>query len=605
MWQLSELNATGKVVNSWTLYAGQSAVIGRKDAAIDISHLDKSISRRHAQLSVAHPQPAQVYNPEAVAACKIKDLSKFGTNVYRDPDRTLLSQPGGETELQDGDIIVFGASATEFRVQYLPLVACARLLDAVTQDRVTRKAAEIGGHILRAWGPVCTHIIADSSLTTVPASMDAIRAVASDTPFITSRFLDAITSRPSFSLPPPDPSRFAPPLRFLIGPDNEVVEMDHTKERRKLFQGLTFLFGTAHLYPENLTDAVIRAGGQVDSLAERRKGFVETQTSLRKLVFVDSGEDDRMLTTPAAAFARQIRWTNYVRIGRTILTANIAFLEMPQRAIAGQAGHQVQTLAQSPTKPRRSRIDSDSDDDTQEEADVSPRLSPANFLLPTGSVRSQELGQTVQKLGPLMFSTTDGQVVSRKRPSEDMGAATPSSLVTPIIVSDLRDSELPSGEHFACDGEAELLVLRPLGGTPLSGCSPTSAVAPSRFSDARETKIPRIEEPERDVVIEPLVVRQADDDVPITSQGTGGTNFKVFRKVQHLAGNSVSSLVPFANENYRDSTLEGEYAQRAQEVRQERSDQAAADALFQAEKLKRTKVTAAEAAAKADQHRKH
>ncbi|XP_071511429.1 uncharacterized protein [Diadema antillarum] len=158
MWTLDSLRDEG---SKFDFLVGEDQIVGRKDCQILISG-DASISRKHATLTVKHPE-MNLNHPRSPSSLLITEFSKYGTFLN---GQKLAS--GSETKLKDGDIITFGTfKSNKWRVKFCPLIAAASALPTEEKRNLKRAIHKLGGHLVSEWSYECTHLVMSQLNVTV------------------------------------------------------------------------------------------------------------------------------------------------------------------------------------------------------------------------------------------------------------------------------------------------------------------------------------------------------------------------------------------------------------------------------------------------------
>jgi len=256
MWCLSRLSIVGEEVvanqdNSFWFSAGQTVTVGRKGTDIVVE--DKSVSRKHAELTV---QPSQdVTNINNQSKLLVKDCSKFGTFLKKE----RISQQ----ELVDGDQIRFGVSGSWYQVFYKPIVICTSNIDSALKLELLQKISKIG--FLVEDFSVSTHLL----MKEIRVTPKVLLALVEGIPIVSPNWIDAVLARPITdpSLPPSE--KFLPPV--VKEPSLDLNEIDYTTipSRKTIFAGRTFVFLHAKQHAA-LSDLIERAGGEAVPVFDKK-----------------------------------------------------------------------------------------------------------------------------------------------------------------------------------------------------------------------------------------------------------------------------------------------------------------------------------------------
>ncbi|NWR16190.1 NBN protein, partial [Emberiza fucata] len=241
----------------YRLLSGVEYVVGRRNCTILIQD-DQSISRSHAVLTVSQPEtsPSQSLS---VPVLTVRDTSKYGTFV----NGSKLN--GASVSLQSGDRINFGVFESKFRVEYEPLVVCSSCLDVTQKNALNQAIQQLGGLVVNEWTKECTHLVMVSVKVTVKTICALICARPIIKPEFFSELIRAVQSRQQL----PNHVSFYPPVdEPSIGSEN--LDLSEHHERKKIFNGKTFVFLTAKQH-KKLGPAVVLGGGEVKLMTEGRK----------------------------------------------------------------------------------------------------------------------------------------------------------------------------------------------------------------------------------------------------------------------------------------------------------------------------------------------
>ncbi|XP_063028792.1 nibrin isoform X1 [Melospiza melodia melodia] len=254
MWKLVPASGKGE---PYRLLSGVEYVVGRRSCTILIQD-DQSISRSHAVLTVSRPEtsPSQSLT---VPVLTVRDTSKYGTFV----NGSKLN--GASVSLQSGDRINFGVFESKFRVEYEPLVVCSSCLDVAQKNALNQAIQQLGGLVVNEWTKECTHLVMVSVKVTVKTICALICARPIIKPEFFSELIRAVQSRQQL----PNHVSFYPPVdEPSIGSEN--LDLSEHHERKKIFNGKTFVFLTAKQH-KKLGPAVVLGGGEVKLMTEGRK----------------------------------------------------------------------------------------------------------------------------------------------------------------------------------------------------------------------------------------------------------------------------------------------------------------------------------------------
>uniref|UniRef100_T1J527 Nibrin n=1 Tax=Strigamia maritima TaxID=126957 RepID=T1J527_STRMM len=213
------------------LVSGKEYIVGRKDCQINIEN-DKSISRKHAVLTVIH-QESNVCRPENLPILQVEDLSKFGTSVNSDPVNKAQI-------LKNGDEIKFGGLNSKYKVNYQALVVTTSCLKNGADKKLIKNClAQLGGHFISDWQIGNTHLVMSSFVLTIKA----VCALLSGEPIVRPQYLEALLKSVQNGDEKPKIKDFLPDFgeAALSG---QNINIAPSEIRSKIFIGKTFLFSS-------------------------------------------------------------------------------------------------------------------------------------------------------------------------------------------------------------------------------------------------------------------------------------------------------------------------------------------------------------------------
>jgi hypothetical protein len=127
--------------------------IGRKECNIVLPE-DKSISRRHAMISVQFPKTKQeLKDVSCLPEITLLDESKFGTFIGG--EKCSKTEP---TRLKREDVIKFGINNSVYLLKNLPMAFCCSSMKQETKNTTRDYITKIGGHLVDDWKQ-CTHLV--------------------------------------------------------------------------------------------------------------------------------------------------------------------------------------------------------------------------------------------------------------------------------------------------------------------------------------------------------------------------------------------------------------------------------------------------------------
>jgi pSer/pThr/pTyr-binding forkhead associated (FHA) protein len=130
-------------------------IVGRKD--VDINLKDKSVSRKHAEISIIYPSDDQNESEEYKRpVLTIKDLgSTFGT--YLNSSQNKLEKDVVQI-LQPGNVVRVGQQYAAFRVCWEPIVVCMSRTSKQEKADLKVWSRKIGAQLVSEWNSQVTHL---------------------------------------------------------------------------------------------------------------------------------------------------------------------------------------------------------------------------------------------------------------------------------------------------------------------------------------------------------------------------------------------------------------------------------------------------------------
>ncbi|KAK9819966.1 hypothetical protein WJX72_004552 [[Myrmecia] bisecta] len=184
---------------TYLLTAGQYTV-GRETGQVDILVNEKSISRKHAQITVQALTDSCQLEPQSVS---VSDSSRYGTQV----NGTKVTQAGGAVQVTANCVLKVGYK-TEFRLQFVKTVLC---MSPKLAAKVADTTSILGFPVLHTWRPgVCTHLVVEHD--SLASSSVLACALLEAAPIVTVKWLHAWSSRQSCQDPAPKEAEFVPTL---------------------------------------------------------------------------------------------------------------------------------------------------------------------------------------------------------------------------------------------------------------------------------------------------------------------------------------------------------------------------------------------------------
>ncbi|XP_022080338.1 nibrin-like [Acanthaster planci] len=292
---------------SYYLLEGQNYSIGRKDCQILILN-DSSVSRKHATLTVTHSD-ANLSKPEVKPVLTLIDSSKFGS--LRNGSKVAI---GSNTNLEDGDRIVFGAmNSNQWRVTYEPLVVAFSSLPSADKKALKSLTRKLGGHVVPEWSKECTHLV----MTQLTVTIKVIGALVTCRPVVTPEYLRRMEEAASNHTQMPDPTDFQPVVAETAIKEDDVC-FQANPDRRTLFQGKTAIF-LAQKQFKQLGHTVRLAGGKVLLIEEgvtkkEERLLVDANTIV---MYADPQDQSQVMTQAGQEWVTQVM--NLLKTGLTLI----------------------------------------------------------------------------------------------------------------------------------------------------------------------------------------------------------------------------------------------------------------------------------------------
>ncbi|XP_076437770.1 uncharacterized protein LOC143276963 [Babylonia areolata] len=257
------------VDRKFLLLPGKQYVLGRRDCDIVIEN-DQSVSRKHAILSVQHPD-ANVSNVNKPATLTLEDVSKFGTHVNN--QRIKLKAP---RVLRDGDEVRFGTPKSLHRVVFEPFIITTSCVDGAGKKEVRALVCHLGGHVSSDWQKDCRFLIMKSITVTIKV----VCALVSQKPIVTVDYLrDLVQFYKGQKVEKPQPENYLPPVtERLVEPG---VSFHVNAKRSTVFLGMSFYFLSEKQFQK--MNMAVEEGGGVPILCDDPQtadleGFLEEKT---------------------------------------------------------------------------------------------------------------------------------------------------------------------------------------------------------------------------------------------------------------------------------------------------------------------------------------
>ncbi|XP_015910375.1 nibrin isoform X2 [Parasteatoda tepidariorum] len=218
---------------------------------------DPSVSRKHAVLSVKHPEE-NLGNPLKPSSLFLRDEgSKYGT--FKNGVRISI-----EVELQDNDVVKFGQFESEYRVCKLPLVVTTSCLDVSGKRTLKKTIHSLGGHFVSEWQPSCSHLV----MSEVKVTIKALCCLCSAKPIVKPDYFVDLLNSLTTSSKIICPKQYIPPIgEALI--DKDVVSFDINNQRKSLFENKNFFFLDEKQF-KKLHLGIVLGGGNASILSSEK-----------------------------------------------------------------------------------------------------------------------------------------------------------------------------------------------------------------------------------------------------------------------------------------------------------------------------------------------
>ncbi|XP_038077247.1 nibrin-like [Patiria miniata] len=293
MWLLENIRVPG---DSFYLLEGQNYTVGRKDCKILVLN-DSSVSRKHATLTVTYSD-ASLSKPEIKPVLTLIDSSKFGS--LRNGSKMGI---GSNTNLEDGDLIVFGAmNSNQWKVTYKPLVVAFSSLPSADKRSLKSLIRKLGGHVVPEWSKECTHLI----MTQLTVTIKVIGALVTCRPIVTPEYLRKLEGAACNNTPMPDPSDFQPVIAETAIKEDDVSFQANT-HRKTLFQGKTMMF-LAQKQFKQLAQTVKLAGGKAllveEGVTSREEDLLVDPNTL--VMYADPQDQSQVMTQAGQEWVTEV-----------------------------------------------------------------------------------------------------------------------------------------------------------------------------------------------------------------------------------------------------------------------------------------------------------
>ncbi|GAQ81046.1 hypothetical protein KFL_000690240 [Klebsormidium nitens] len=529
VWQLSSTPTNpAPVPITYHFTAPGEYKVGRKDCTVTIN-TDKTVSRLHADIIVG-PSPT-VLSPEGAIPrpfIKIKDLSKFGTFINKQHESHPIK------DLPDAEAHLKDGDIVTFGSTHCSFRLTFIPLVLCLPCGLSTSKAQIVERAAKQIGAFLVDTWSPQCTHLLAEDGTALsplfyEAVGAGKPVVTLEWIQAFAARETPSKPVPDPSSFLPTFTVARARAPPASHQVALPEaRRGLLSGFVVLLAATAPYDPHLRDMISAAGGQLEETA------LPSEKKHRQRLYVKASKAAAGDEDPADA--EKCQQATEQKLMLAILTGQLALADVtvPQPAASeGSKGTDVTT-----------------DDEMAEAGEevAGPSTAPGDGWNSTPHIRTSQAQKPPPR--PPVVLPPRRSVATPSTPAESPSRATQANGATPA----------GDREGSGADSKAEILFEPGLVKVDLNRPQPVYGIGASSQWD-----------------------------------GTG-PNFKRFRKVLPIggAGNSFETLIPYAKEPYKESN---EFRNREVEdfVREEKAKTvaaAAADDLFNAEKIRRQKAAA-------------
>ncbi|EFJ19311.1 hypothetical protein SELMODRAFT_419113 [Selaginella moellendorffii] len=546
VWKLGALkNASADLsadARSYCFTAPGAYKIGRKDCAVCIA-TDKTVSRVHAEFVVL-PLPPGETKCEAI----VRDLSKFGTFLNKGAGggraRPVLELQGKEAPVKDGDEITFGTGSSTFRATYEHFFFCVSASQA--RNVISKANTAFGARCVEKWDEECTHLLVEdgSSVTEM-----VLMAVSQQKPVVSLKWLENVASSGGPVQEIPKCSSYTPTLKFELDEgDGSDVKVVQPGSRLSTYEGIAFLATSLHKYycNKNLSSIVTAAGGTLQLISKKKVQNSKQQQILIVPHFVEAEED----------------FTSFQHLQR------IREKSLVLGILSGCKDISAFYVQQSPAESQSTdaTVDlQDSDDDSDSVAETPPK----------------NIKERVKQ--PEVIKRETSPPVSRTK-AKGKTVALESSAESPTAQKCVGSSpKAATSESMKDEGNGEPSKLESLerDTAPLARSKTTFTAKSVKEKEDYGEAIDKEYGEVRYVV--GLVVQQPQNERPEVS----GINFKSFRRVGAVPGNSFHAFVPFASEAYRETSYFDDIEEEIKQEKKRAAEEELADELFELDNTSR------------------
>ncbi|KAI8148727.1 hypothetical protein BJV82DRAFT_652997 [Fennellomyces sp. T-0311] len=227
MWFLYKLNESNENTDEKILIRpGRKYSIGRKGTSVVFQ--DKSVSRSHAEINVGKQTSRNAFEANFRPEVKLTDNnSKYGTFLNAQPVTTELN-------LNENDVIKFGSLNSALRLVWEPVVICMPSMASRDKSAVAKLATQLGVILAKEWDSKCTHLY----MKKIEIKAKFFLCLISARHVISLEWLETAVAQDDVSFQLPIESDYLPQIPNDVSLRKEDCEPNSA--RSTLFTGLDF-----------------------------------------------------------------------------------------------------------------------------------------------------------------------------------------------------------------------------------------------------------------------------------------------------------------------------------------------------------------------------
>ncbi|XP_013112726.2 nibrin [Stomoxys calcitrans] len=220
--------------------------VGRLGTDLELQN-DICVSRSHA---VFH-----VVDHDGEKHLELEDMgSKYGTFYNKDIDKNAPLEKGHKIQLKMNDLVRFGRLQNVWKVDHMKFLTVTSALRAEDVAKVAKNIKLVGGKVLEQWSSECTHL----TMNTPTVTVKLLRALIEQVHIVNSNYWEDLANAVATNQSQlPKVELYRP--KIDLG-DGKPIDLGCKAERRKVFDGLTFVFLSRRHY-ETYAPIVKAAGG--------------------------------------------------------------------------------------------------------------------------------------------------------------------------------------------------------------------------------------------------------------------------------------------------------------------------------------------------------